>query len=45
MWTPDDALRIYVCGPTEFVESVTTMLIGQGHSPAVIRTERFGPSG
>jgi ferredoxin-NADP reductase len=45
MWTPDDGPRIYVCGPTGFVESVTTMLIGQGHSPAVIRTERFGPSG
>jgi ferredoxin-NADP reductase len=44
-WTPDDGLRVYVCGPTGFVESVTTKLIGQGHSPSVIRTERFGPSG
>jgi ferredoxin-NADP reductase len=44
-WTPDDGLRIYVCGPTGFVESVTTKLIGQGHSPSAIRTERFGPSG
>jgi ferredoxin-NADP reductase len=44
-WTPDDRLRSYVCGPTGFVESVTTKLIGQGHSPANIRTERFGPSG
>jgi ferredoxin-NADP reductase len=44
-WTPDDGLRVYVCGPTGFVESVTTKLIGQGHSPSAIRTERFGPSG
>jgi ferredoxin-NADP reductase len=44
-WTPDDALRVYVCGPTGFVESVTTMMIGHGHSPSTIRTERFGPSG
>ena len=44
-WSPDDRLRVYVCGPTGFVESVTTMMIGQGHSPSAIRTERFGPSG
>jgi ferredoxin-NADP reductase len=44
-WTPDDGVHIYVCGPTGFVESVTTKLIGQGHRPSVIRTERFGPSG
>jgi ferredoxin-NADP reductase len=43
-WTPDDGLRVYVCGPTGFVESVTTKLIRQGYSPSVIRTERFGPS-
>jgi ferredoxin-NADP reductase len=42
---PDDLLRTYVCGPTGFVESVTTKLIGQGHRPSAIRTERFGPSG
>jgi ferredoxin-NADP reductase len=44
-WTSDDGLRVYVCGPTGFVESVTTKLIGQGHRPSAIRTERFGPSG
>jgi ferredoxin-NADP reductase len=43
-WTPDDGLRVYVCGPTGFVESMTTMLIEQGHRPSAIRTERFGPS-
>ncbi len=44
-WMPGDGLRIYVCGPTGFVESVTAKLIRHGHSPAAIRTERFGPSG
>jgi ferredoxin-NADP reductase len=44
-WTPDDDLSVYVCGPTGFVESATTTLIGQGHRPSAIRTERFGPSG
>jgi ferredoxin-NADP reductase len=44
-WTPDESLRTYVCGPTGFVESVTTKLIEQGHRPSAIRTERFGPSG
>jgi ferredoxin-NADP reductase len=44
-WIPEGGLRVYVCGPTGFVESVTTKLIGQGHRPSAIRTERFGPSG
>jgi ferredoxin-NADP reductase len=44
-WTPDDGLHVYVCGPTGFVESVTSKLIRQGHRPSAIRTERFGPSG
>jgi ferredoxin-NADP reductase len=44
-WTSDDGPRIYVCGPTGFVESVTPKLIEQGHRPSAIRTERFGPSG
>ena len=33
---------IYVCGPTGFVELVATDLIGLGHRPERIRTERFG---
>jgi len=43
-WTPDHGTRVYVCGPTGFVESVTGKLIEQGHQPSAIRTERFGPS-
>lgn len=38
------AARVYVCGPTGFVESVTTTLVEQSYPPSAIRTERFGPS-
>jgi ferredoxin-NADP reductase len=43
-WTPDHGTRVYVCGPTGFVESATAKLIAHGHQPSAIRTERFGPS-
>lgn len=43
-WVPGQGTRVYVCGPTGFVESVTAKLIEQGHQPSAIRTERFGPS-
>ncbi len=36
--------RVYVCGPSGFVETATRILVGSGHDPAAIRTERFGPS-
>ena len=36
--------RIFVCGPTGFVEAVSDLLVDAGHEPASIRTERFGPS-
>jgi ferredoxin-NADP reductase len=42
---PADAPRIFVCGPTAFVESVADLLVGLGHPPASIRAERFGPTG
>ena len=43
-WAPADGSRVYVCGPTGFVESVTTTLVEQGYQPSAIRTERFGSS-
>ncbi|MCV6966460.1 ferredoxin reductase [Mycobacterium intermedium] len=43
-WPRNHDVRSYVSGPTGFVESVTTKLIEQGHQPATIRTERFGPT-
>jgi ferredoxin-NADP reductase len=36
--------RVYVCGPTPFVEAVARWLQDAGHRPGDIRTERFGGS-
>lgn len=43
--TSAEAPTCYVCGPTGFVEGAADLLVGLGHSPDRIRTERFGPSG
>ena len=40
-----DAPRVFVCGPTPFVEAVADLLVGLGHEPASIHAERFGPTG
>ncbi|MDU0327478.1 MULTISPECIES: FAD-binding oxidoreductase [Microbacterium] len=40
----DQRPRVFVCGPTPFVEAVSGWLIEAGHSAARIRTERFGGS-
>jgi ferredoxin-NADP reductase len=37
--------RIYVCGPSAFVERAADVLVKLGHPAAAIRTERFGPTG
>ncbi|TRW46306.1 ferredoxin reductase [Georgenia yuyongxinii] len=37
--------RVLVCGPTGFVEAVARELVGLGHPPEQIRTERFGSTG
>jgi ferredoxin-NADP reductase len=37
--------RIYVCGPTPFVERAAELLVGLGHEPRTVHTERFGPTG
>jgi ferredoxin-NADP reductase len=39
------APRVYVCGPTGFVENAARLLQTRGHQSDTIRTERFGPSG
>jgi ferredoxin-NADP reductase len=44
-YPPDAGARTYVCGPTAFVELVANELVGLGHDPANIRTERFGATG
>jgi len=42
---PRDRPLVYVCGPTPFVETVAEALVGLGHDPQAIKTERFGPTG
>ena len=42
---PTERPLIYVCGPTPFVETVAEALVGLGHDPQAIKTERFGPTG
>jgi ferredoxin-NADP reductase len=37
--------RVFVCGPTGFVEHVADLLVQLGHDPHTIKTERFGPTG
>jgi ferredoxin-NADP reductase len=42
---PERTPKIYVCGPTPFVEDISRSLVELGHDPLTIKTERFGPSG
>jgi ferredoxin-NADP reductase len=42
---PDRMPRIYVCGPTPFVEEAANLLVALGHEPERVHTERFGPTG
>jgi ferredoxin-NADP reductase len=44
-WPPPVRPRCYVCGPSPFVEAVSTALVGLGHDAATVKTERFGPTG
>jgi ferredoxin-NADP reductase len=44
-WPPSAQPHCYVCGPTPFVEAAAGALVGLGHEPGRIRTERFGPTG
>jgi ferredoxin-NADP reductase len=41
---PEDRPRVFVCGPTTFVEATATTLVDLGHDPTSIRLERFGAS-
>jgi ferredoxin-NADP reductase len=44
-WPPGERPLVYVCGPTRLVEAVAGHLVALGHDPALVRTERFGPTG
>ena len=41
-YPPEQNPRVFVCGPTRFVEAVAEGLVALGHRPGRIRTERFG---
>src|SRR5579859_5949550 len=45
VWPASDMPRVFVCGPTPFVESVAGILVELAHAPQRIKTERFGPTG
>jgi ferredoxin-NADP reductase len=42
---PAERPRVYVCGPTPFVEAIATTLVELGHEPLRVKTERFGATG
>jgi len=44
-FSPEERPLAFVCGPTPLVETVATALVGLGHDPARVKTERFGPTG
>lgn len=44
-FAPSERPRIFICGPTAFVETASSALVDLGHDPAGVRTERFGPTG
>lgn len=44
-WPPPAHALAYVCGPTPLVEGVAAALVGLGHEPVRVKTERFGPTG
>jgi ferredoxin-NADP reductase len=45
VWPAGDTPRVFVCGPTPLVESVSGSLVELGYQPAQVKTERFGPTG
>jgi ferredoxin-NADP reductase len=44
-WPPDEGARVFVCGPTSFVETAADGLVEAGYAPGSIKTERFGATG
>src|ERR671939_1039647 len=44
-WPPEERPLVFVCGPTAFVEVAARALVGLGHDPSRIKTERFGATG
>lgn len=45
VWPVSEGAHIFICGPTTFVEAVAATLVDMGFDPAMVKTERFGPTG
>jgi ferredoxin-NADP reductase len=41
-WPAEQRPLVYVCGPTQFVETAAGLLVELGYDPTRIKTERFG---
>ena len=44
-WPAGDDPRVFICGPTSFVEAAAGLLVDHGYDPGWIKTERFGATG
>ena len=44
-WPPAQQPLAYVCGPTSFVETAASGLVGLGYPAERVKTERFGATG
>jgi len=44
-FTREQNPTFFICGPTGFVESISSMLVKLGFDPFTVKTERFGPTG
>jgi ferredoxin-NADP reductase len=44
-FAPEQHPLCMVCGPTPLVEAVASTLVELGNPPALVKTERFGPTG
>lgn len=44
-WPAETYPLAFVCGPTNFVETAASALVGLGYPPERVETERFGATG
>jgi ferredoxin-NADP reductase len=44
-WPAASESLAFICGPTNFVETVADALVGLGYPPGQVKTERFGGTG
>ena len=44
-WPSGQQPLVFICGPTQFVETAAAGLLALGYEPSQIKTERFGPTG